>query len=63
MSRESEMTPIEEANEGMMKRYREAVSIELSRSGIWVTLNGQHYRNDPEKLDEALRQISSARDF
>lgn len=57
------MTMIEDLNNEAMKRYRGSVCIEFSKSGIWVTLDGQHYHNDPEKLDEALRQIASGRDF
>jgi len=57
------MTIVEESNAETMKRYRDSVSIEFSKSGIWVTLGGQHFHNDAEKLDEALRQIASARDF
>lgn len=57
------MTIIEEANAETMKHYRDSVCIEISKSGIWVTLGGEHFHNNAEKLDEALRQIASARDF
>lgn len=55
------MTMIEEANQRMMDRYREMTCIEVVDGGVWVTLDGEHYLNDPEKLDEALKRVAAAR--